>query len=131
MARLAEFRGMRRTTVPGKIGWGSAGEDPGLQEPAGDESRRFRLAKTHGGVEPVGHEVAETVAPQDLHRQLRISRQEFAEARGEDEAREERIDIDPEPAAHDRRRARRLGGGVLDARQQRLHLLIEAATLVG
>ena len=40
-----------------------------------------------------------------------------------DEAREERIDIDPEPAAHDRRRARRLGGGVLDARQQRLHLL--------
>ena len=54
----AEFRGMRRTAVPGKIGWRSAGEDPGLQEPAGDESRRFRLAKTHGGVEPVGHEVA-------------------------------------------------------------------------
>lgn len=40
------------------------------------------------------------------------------------------IDVDAEPPAHRSRRARRVRGGVLDPREERRHLLIEAAPLV-
>jgi hypothetical protein len=99
---LAELAQLRRTALPSQIGWRGAGKDPGVEQPPDNESRRLRPAETHGGIEPVGHEVAETVAPHDFHRQLRICRQEFAEARGEHEACEEWVDIDPEPPTHHR-----------------------------
>jgi len=122
---------MRRAAELGQIGGRGAGQDPGLKEPPGNQRRRLRLAETHSGVETVGHQIAGTAASHDFNRQLRAGGQEFPEARCEHETREEGIDIDPESAAQHRTRARGLGGGILDAGQQRLDSLIEAASVVG
>jgi hypothetical protein len=57
--------------------------------------------------------------------------QEFAHARGEYKASEIGIDIDPQPAAHGHGGARRLDGGILDAGEVRLDLLVEASPFLG
>jgi hypothetical protein len=93
---LAKLARMLRTAMPGQIRWRSTCQDSGFQQPPCDKSGRLRLAKAHGGIEPVSHEITEAIAPDDLHRQLRIGREEFAEARGEHNACKERIDIDSE-----------------------------------
>ena len=84
---------MRRAAALCQVGGRGAGKDPGLKEPPCDERRGLRLAETHSGVKAVGHEVAETVASHDLHRQLRVGGQEFPEARCEHETREEGIAV--------------------------------------
>ncbi len=128
---VAELARVRRATVLGEIGRSGAGQNPGLEQPPGNEGRWLRFAETQGRIEAIGDEVADAVAPQDLQRQLRMGCQEFADARGEDEAGEKGFDIDPQPAAHGRGGARRLDGSVLDAGEMRLDLLIEASPFLG
>jgi len=92
---VPELARVRGATALGQIGWSGTGQHPRLEQPSGDERRWLWLAEAQGGIETIRDEVAEPVSPQDLQRQLRMGCQEFAEARGEDEACEKGVDIDP------------------------------------
>jgi hypothetical protein len=112
--------------VFGQIGWSGAGQYPSLEQSAGDEGRWFGFAEAQRGIEAIGDEVAKPVPPQDLERQPRMGREEFPDAWSEHEAGDERIDIDPQPAAHRHSRARCLNRSILDADEVRFDLLIKA-----
>jgi hypothetical protein len=95
----------------GQVGWSGAGEHSGFDQASRDERGCLRLAETHRGIEAIGNEIAEPIAPDDLQRQLGMVGQKFADARGKNEAGEKGVDIDPKPAAHRHGRASCLDGG--------------------
>ncbi len=57
-----------------------AGDDARLQQEAGDERRWLGLAEAQRDVEALGHEIAQAVAHHELQREVRVCREERAEA---------------------------------------------------
>src|SRR6516225_8639782 len=74
-------------------------ENAGVENAAGDEHRWRRLTEADRQIEAVADQVRNAVPGFDAKLHLRILQEEFAQLRRQDDAREQRIDIDSQLAA--------------------------------
>jgi hypothetical protein len=84
-----------------------------------------------GEIETVAHQVPDAVPRFDAKLHLRVLQEELAQLRRQDDAREQGIDIDPQPAADRISGFRSLRRRLADARQVLDDALIKRASLVG
>ncbi len=102
-----------------------------VEKPARDQRRWRRLPETDRQIETVADEIRDPVPGFKAQLQPRVAQQELAQLRRQDHAGEQRIHIDPQPAADRlagfRRRRRRLA----DPRQVLGDPLMQRAPLVG
>ena len=89
------------------------------------------LAKAHRQIEPVRHHISHIVAHDEFEREIRIAVEEAGQPPGQGISGEERIDIHPQPAAHDIRRSRSDNRRRFDAFEMRVDTFIELTALIG
>ena len=102
-----------------------------VKDAAGDERRRRWLAETDRQIEAVTYQIPDAVPRFNAKLHLRVLQEELAQLRRQDDSREQRIDIDPQPAADRVSRFRGLRRGLADACQVLDDAFIKCAALVG
>ncbi len=127
---VGKIAGRHRPPVFGEIGRCRDGDHPRAHQQPRDQRGLRGIAEAHRHVHAVGHQIADLVAGDDLDLQLGIEIEKRAKPGSQNQSREIRIDIDPEPPAHRLRHARGCHRRLLDTAQQRRHLLVKAGAVV-
>src|ERR1700684_1241053 len=126
-----ELRGMLGFAVSLEITRRSQSEDWRLDQLARDERREARVPEADGEVDAFRYQIADMFAGHELDREFGIAFAEDAEPAGQYQRQQEWSNVDPEEAAAGRDRAGGDDRRVLDGVEVRLHLLVEAPSLVG